>query len=324
MPKKTLDVHAHFLPAVYRDALASAGLKTLDGGMPVPDWSESAALELMDQTGITGALLSLSSPFLSFLDAGDEAKLCRAVNIAGSEIRDRNPSRFGVLAILPMKDVDAALAELQFALDTLKLDGVAIPTNVAGTYLGDASFEKLFATLNDRRVTTFVHPTSPCCFEAFNLGLPAPMLEFPFDSTRAITDLVLQGRVKQYSEIEFIFTHAGGTVPFLANRIAGIGSIPVLGPKQTPIMETMTALSTLNYDLALSSTPQQYQALRALVPTSNILYGSDYPFTPAPAVMMSDAGVSALPFEEGDEEKVRFGNAARLFPTFAGRCCSSH
>tara|TARA_B100000678_G_scaffold194544_1_gene162975 strand:+ start:20468 stop:21517 length:1050 start_codon:yes stop_codon:yes gene_type:complete len=320
----TLDVHAHFLPEIYSDALASAGLKLLDGGMPVPEWSEELALSTMDQVGISGAMLSVSSPFLSFLKSEDETRLSRAINIEASKIRDRHPNRFGGLAILPLSNPAAALEELKFALDTLELDGVAIPTNIGGLYLGNESFRPLLAELNERRVTTFVHPTSPCCFEAFNLGLPAPMLEFPFETTRAVTDLVLSGRIGEFADIEFILPHAGGTLPYLAQRIAAIGQLPVVGPKQNAAPETLKALASLNYDLALSATPAQYGALRQLVPVTNILYGSDYPFTPAPAVAAADMAIGNLGLSPDEAQSIRSGNAARLYSGFARRCCAAH
>ncbi|MAK60296.1 MAG: hydrolase [Ponticaulis sp.] len=320
----TIDVHAHFLPEIYSDALASAGLKLLDGGMPVPKWSEDLALATMDQVGISGALLSVSSPFLSFLNSEDEARRSRAINIEASKIRDRHPNRFGGLAILPLSDLTAAMEELKFALDTLELDGVAIPTNIGGEYLGHERFRPLLAELNARRVTTFVHPTSPCCFEAFNLGLPAPMLEFPFETTRAVTDLVLSGRIAEFSDIEFILPHAGGTLPYLAQRIAAIGQLPVVGPKQLAAPETLKALASMNYDLALSATPAQYGALRQLVPVTNILYGSDFPFTPAPAVAAADMAIDQLGLNDEEARQIRSGNASRLFPGFAGRCCGAH
>ena len=318
---RTIDVHAHYLPPVYRDCLQSAGLTTLDGGMPVPDWSEEKALETMDAVGISGALLSVSSPFLSFMPSNDEIRLCNEVNAVGAEIRARHPTRFGALAVLPLSDIPASIEALSFALDTLELDGVVLPTNVEGDYLGHERFVPLLSAMNERKVTAFVHPTSPCCFEAFNLGLPAPMLEFPFDSTRAVTDLILSGRTTQFPEINFIVPHAGGTLPYLAMRIAGMGQLPVLGSKQTSMEVTLRELGRMNYDLALSSTPAQFQALRQLAPMTNILYGSDYPFTPAPAVMMGEAGVRALPLTPEEAHQIRFGNAARLFPGFAHQCC---
>ncbi|WP_149037421.1 amidohydrolase family protein [Hirschia baltica] len=316
-----IDVHAHFLPPIYKEVLARAGLTALDGGMPIPEWSEEAALGVMDSAGISGALLSVSSPFLTFLSSSEEKKVCRQVNIAGADIRTRHPDRFGVLSILPLQDIQMAREELVFCLDELGVDGVALPTNVDGLYLGNKKFEPLFSVLNERGVTCFVHPTSPCCFEAFNLGLPAPMLEFPFETTRTMVDLVLSRRLSQYPNIEFIVSHAGGVLPFLSQRIAGIGQLPALGQKQMSAFETMSAMSKFNYDLALSATGVQFSALKSVAPVTNILFGSDYPFTPEPIVKMSAAAIGELPMSADEMSMVRYSNAARLFPRFAKRCC---
>lgn len=318
--RATIDVHAHFLPPVYREALRSAGLTTLDGGMPIPDWTPERALAVMDEVGIAGALLSVSSPHVSFLAPGEAIALCRAVNDHAAELRSRHPDRFGAFAILPLSDVAASLVELERAFDQLGLEGVALPTHAGGRYLGDAHLAPLLELLDEREAVAFVHPTSPCCFEAFGLELPAPMIEFPFDTTRTVASLLYSGALSRHPRIRFVLSHAGGTLPFLAPRIAAVGSIPVLGARAVALPEALQAFARLHYDTALSTTPQQIAALRALAPVTQILYGTDFPFAPAPIVRMADAAFAALPFDEEERRQVRHGNAARLLPAFAERC----
>ena len=132
--------------------------------------------------------------------------------------------------------------------------------------------------LDERAATVFVHPTSPCCFEAFGLELPAPMIEFPFDTTRTALSLLYSGALTRHPRINFILPHAGGTLPFLAPRIAAIGSTPVLGERAVALPDAIQALARFFYDTALSVMPQQIAALRALAPISQIVYGTDYPF----------------------------------------------
>src|SRR5262249_28385374 len=156
---------------------------------------------------------------VSFIDRAGAIGLCRSINDAAAEIRQRYPSRFGAYAILPLPDSAASLTELERSLDQLGLDGVALPTHVEGRYLGDAQWAPLLQALNARQVTVFIHPTSPCCFEAFGLGLPAPMIEFPFDTTRTVASLIYSGTLARCPDINFILPHAGGTLPFLAPRI---------------------------------------------------------------------------------------------------------
>jgi predicted TIM-barrel fold metal-dependent hydrolase len=317
---RTIDVHAHFLPPVYREALRDAGLKTLDGGMPVPDWSPEQALAIMDEVGIAGAVLSVSSPHVSFVDPARAVSLCRAINDYSAEIRSRHPDRFGAFAILPLSDMAASLAELDRALGELDLEGVALPTHTQGRYLGDAYLTPLLEALDAAQATVFVHPTSPCCFEAFGLELPAPMIEFPFDTTRTAASLVYSGALARHPKINFILPHGGGTLPFLAPRMAAIGSIPALGPRAAAPQEVMRAFARFFYDTALTVAPQQIAALRALAPISQILYGTDFPFAPAERLRMAERAFAALPFTPEEQTMIRQGNAARLFGRFAAHC----
>ena len=268
LPVPTIDVHAHFLPPVYREALRSAGLTLLDGGMPIPDWSAEAAISLMDEIGVAGAMLSVSSPFAVTV-AGDGAdRLCRSVNEYAAELKARHPKRFGALAMLPVPFMDQSLAELTRALDKLGLDGVALPTNAAGLYLGSEQMAPLLDALDERGATVFVHPTSPCCFEAFGLRLPAPMIEFPFATTRAIVSLLYSKALERRKRIKFIFTHGGGTAPFLASRVLRIGGTPLVGDRAVPVPEAASWLARWHYDLASVNTAGQFTALREMVPTT--------------------------------------------------------
>ncbi|HTP78511.1 MAG TPA: amidohydrolase family protein [Rhizomicrobium sp.] len=319
----TIDVHAHFLPPVYAEALRSAGLKTLDGGIPVPEWSPARALAIMDELGIRGALLSVSSPHVNFVDRAGAIALCRSVNDYAAEISRRHPDRFGALAILPLPDMAASIAELERSLDQLQLEGVALPTHAEGLYLGDARLAPLLEILDARKVTVFVHPTSPRCFAEFGLDLPAPMIEFPFDTTRTAASLLYSGALARHPGIRFILPHGGGTLPFLAPRMAAVGSIPVLGARAIPPQQAMQAFARFYYDTALSVTPQQMTALRALAPVSQIVYGSDFPFANEDRLRMAEAAFATLPFTADEQAQVRLGNARRLFGGFCERCCGA-
>lgn len=325
MPKPpTIDVHAHFLPPVYLEALRDAGLKTLDGGIPVPGWTPGRALAIMDEVGITAAVLSVSSPHVSFVDPATAVKLCRSINDYAAEIRRLHPNRFGAYAILPLPDVAASLAELERALGDLQLDGVALPTHAEGQYLGDPRLAPLLAALDHLKVTVFVHPTSPRCFEAFGLELPAPMIEFPFDTTRTAASLLYSGALARHPGINFILPHAGGTLPFLAPRMAAVGSLPALGPRAVAPADATKAFARFYYDTALAVAPQQIAALRALAPLSQIVYGSDFPFANEDRLRGAEAAFASLPFTPDEAAMVRHLNAARLFEPFARRCLGAH
>ena len=277
-----IDVHAHFLPPVYREALAAAGIDRPDGMPRTPDWSADEHVAVMDRLGIDVAVLSVSSPGVHFgagLAASDAEALARQVNDVAAATVVAHPGRFGAFASLPLPSIDAALAEVERALDGLHLDGVNLLTHVDGVYLGDARLDPLLAELHRRRTVVFIHPTSPTCWEATSLGYPRPMLEFPFDTTRAVTNLILSDAMDRFRDIRWIVPHAGGTLPFLAQRIVGMSAL--VGHEPADILGQ---LARLHYDLAGSANATSLAALLTVAARSQVLYGSDWPFTPEPGV----------------------------------------
>jgi predicted TIM-barrel fold metal-dependent hydrolase len=315
-----IDTHSHFLPPSYARALGEAGLVTLDGGFPVPPWSEEKALAHMDQHQIEASVLSVSSPTVSFLtDALARERLAREVNeYAGALVR-RLPQRFGAFAILPMPNIQASLTEIGYALDVLKLDGVAMETNVHGIYLGDPQLDPLFAELNRRRATLFLHPTSPPCLESLGLGRPAPILEFPLDTARTVTDLVFAGTLTRYPDIRMLVPHAGGALTAVAERIASFSTLPFL--KQRPAggaAEVQRVLASLYYDLAGSASDGAIERLRRLTSLNHILFGSDFPFTPAAGIRANVENFRTLSgLTPAEHTGIAKGNAQQLFPRWA-------
>jgi predicted TIM-barrel fold metal-dependent hydrolase len=212
--------------------------------------------------------------------ASDAVGLARHVNDVAAATIAEHPGRFGAFASVPMTSADEAMAEIERALDGLGLDGVTVLTNVGGVYLGDASLEPIMAELNHRHAAVFIHPTSPACWECTSLGYPRPMIEFPFDTTRAVTNMLLSGTLARHPDIRWIVPHAGGTLPFLAPRIAGISAL--LGADDPAAM--LAQLRRLHYDMAGSASASVVAALLNFVDRSQVLYGSDWPFTPEPIV----------------------------------------
>ncbi len=315
-PCGRIDVHQHFLPPVYAEALSRAGLRTVDGGMPVPAWSEAAALEMMDRQGIETAMVSLSSPSAHFLPLAERPGLVREINEAGAALMRAHPTRFGFFATLPLPDVAAALTEIAYVFDTLGVDGVILETNVDGHYLGTDLFAPVFAELNRRGATVFLHPTSPACFEAVALGRPAPLLEFPLDTTRTVTDLIYNRTLQTCPDLKVIVPHAGGALPSLAARIAAFANLPFITPRPVSEQEAFEALQGLYYDVALSGHPVSLAVLRALAPLDHILFGSDWPFTPEMGVARNIAQLEAG-LTPDDLRAVARENAERLFPRLA-------
>jgi predicted TIM-barrel fold metal-dependent hydrolase len=313
-PRGRVDVHAHYLPPAYRDALREAGMTELDGGIPVPDWSVDAALAMMDRHDIATQMLSVSSPSVHFVEGEPARRLARAVNETGADHVRAHRGRLGLFATLP-GDVPGALDEIAFAFDRLGADGVVMTTNVNGVYLGDPRLDAVFDELNRRRAVVFLHPTSPACFEALAMGRPAPVIEFPFDTTRAAVNLVFSGTTKRCPDIKFILPHAGGTVPFLVQRIVGRNRLSVSAMDPA---EALAEMRRFYCDTAGSANAHAIPSLRQLVPVTQILFGSDYPFTPEPAIAaFAEFLDSSDLFTAADRAAIARDNATKLFPRVA-------
>lgn len=311
----TIDVHAHYTTARYRSEAEAAGHVHPDGFPTLPEWESGVAIDQMDRIGVATAMLSVSSPGVNFGDAAAAGELARHVNDFGAAAVAGHPGRFGLFASLPLPDVDSSLVELERAFEELDADGVVLMTNATGTYLGDPVLEPLFAELNRRAAAVFIHPTSPCGWEHTALGYPRPMIEFAFDTTRAVSNLILRGVRKRHPNMEVIVPHAGGALPVLADRVAGMAEVVPGLSSDVSGAEVTGALRSFWYDLAGFVTPRQLPALLELVEADRLLYGSDWPFTPDPvveALSRALAGTDAL----GPEElaAVRRDNALRLFP----------
>ena len=318
MPGRDLiDIHAHFFTAEYRAALHAAGLSTVDG-FPIPDWSAASALELMDRNGIQTQLLSISAPGIEFVPAAAARTLARKVNEQNAKLIADHPKRIGGFALLPLPDVDGALAEIAHALDVLKLDGIVLFTNINGIYLGDKRVDPVFDELNRRKAVVFVHPVAPPGFDIQQLGFPAPVVEFPFDTSRMIMNLIASGTLRRCPNVRIIVAHGGGTLPFLAHRI---GRNIVRFGKATPAFmadEVMAAFKSFYFDLTAVSHPHAIDALLTLVPPDHILYGSDHPFMLSSLIPPAIDFIFSNPsFDEATRKAFASGNALKLFPRLA-------
>ncbi len=282
-----------------------------DGIPGLPPWSVGAALDVMDELGVASAILSISSPGVVLPTASQTKDLARAVNDAGADAVRDAPDRFGLFASLPLPDLDEALAELGRAMDELGADGVALMTNTGGRYLSDPAFGPLLEEMNRRRVIALMHPVSPPNHESVSLGRPTPMIEFPFETTRAVVDLVLSGAIARFPSIRWIIPHAGAALPVVASRVAVIAEI---FKTEGAGVDVDAALRGFYYDLAGLPLPILLPALIALVGTDRLLYGSDTPFTPTPTVIALAARLAASDLLADTRGSVFRGTAEMLFP----------
>jgi predicted TIM-barrel fold metal-dependent hydrolase len=304
-----IDVHAHYLPDGYRAALLSTGYGEPDGMPQVPEWSATEHLAMMGRLGIDTALLSISSPGVQLGESVNATDLAREVNEEGHRLTVDHPDRFGLLASLPLPDVDAAMAEIAYCCDRLSVAGFTSLTNVDGRYLGDPDFTGVLDELDRRNARLFVHPTSPPCWQQTSFARPRPMLEFLFDTTRAIVDLVLTGAIAKHPNLEVIVPHAGAVLPLVADRVAAFSLVLQVDP----VVDVQRDLGRLHYDLAGFPVPRQLEALLTVTERDHLHYGSDYPFTPEFVVSIAR---DRLAEPEGLLADLR-ANTERLFPAFS-------
>jgi len=297
-----IDVHHHIVPKEYLASLASVGIKNAVGE-PFPQWDVESTLAFMDRQGIAVAITSISAPGIYFGENYFTQKLARQCNKISARMVSQYPNRFGAFAILPLPDIEASIVELEYALDTLKLDGVVLLTNIGGIYIGDAHYEELFFELNRRKAVVFVHPNVPP-LDAMPMIIKPAVLEFVFDTTRAIVNLIHRGATKRFPDIRFIFPHAGGTAPFITWRIT-------FGKKKI-----IDQLKHFYYDTAVSATPYTLSSLLNLVEPTQVLYGSDYPFLPERVVKFMNEGLQNYDFDTDARTNIMQENALDLFPRF--------
>ncbi len=305
---RRIDTHHHFIPPRYLAAVGAAAIgRTLVSGR-APDWTPQHSIDAMDRHGIATAVVSISAPGFA-CEHAERADLCRHCNDFAARMRADFPGRFGNFAALPLPDIDASLKEIARAFGELKADGIGLLTNYDGHYLGDARFAPVFEELNRRAAVVYVHPTEGCACE---LDLPPASLEFPFDTTRTIASLLFSGTFNRYRDIKFIFSHAGGTIPFVADRIARLERRPDFA-KHVPD-GVIAALQRLYYDTALSANQRAMDTLLSLVPVQQVVFGSDYPYAPEEAMAGTVKGLAALGLADDELTAIERGNALRLLP----------
>ena len=311
-----IDVHHHVLPAFYIAAQRAAGISgTAYRGFP--DWSPENSLALMEEHRIASTILSFTSPGIYFGDLAQTRELARRCNDYLAALAENHPGRFGGFAFLPLPDIDASLAEIERVLDVLKLDGITLLTSVDERYIGDPKFEPVYEELNRRRIVTFIHPCYPPGTEARDWNIPRMMIDYPFETTRVATNLILNGVMERHGNIPFILSHAGGTLPFLAHRIAIFDRLTSL--QENYPEGALAYIRKFYFDTALSGDRVPLDALSGIIDPSHILFGSDYPYVSEDVVAIETAGFDDYDgFDQTTHAMINRGNAATLFPRFAG------
>jgi 6-methylsalicylate decarboxylase len=266
-----IDVHAHFTPPQYIQDLA--GTKLLQP--PTLAWSVAKHIEEMDAAGVSRSILSVTTPGVTLGDAPANRRMARYTNDYAAKLVADHPGRLGQFTALPLTDVEGSLRELEYGLDQQKSQGVCVFTSYGQRWLGDKSFDPVFEELNRRRAVVYVHPSSPQCCGGLLPYLPDAMIEYGTDTTRAIAHYIYSGAAERYPEVRMIFSHAGGTMPYLIERFEIADRSFV---KDRTRNGFKAAAAKFFYDTAQSANPATMGALQKVVPDSQIVFGTDYPF----------------------------------------------
>ncbi len=320
-----IDLHHHLIPSFYVKALENKGITDLSG-VPIPIYNPEECLKDMDKVGIDKAILSIPASGLHIKHNEFFGNLARETNTYLAEIVREHPTRFGALASVPLPDIDGSFTELEYAMDELRLDGVVLLSNSDGLYLGDAELEDFFAELNRRRAVVFVHPDDPPFADMRKPDVPVVHIEWPFDTTRAVANMVYNGVLDRNPNIRFILPHGGGAVPYLAWRISILeyrqrdkvkkmrSLYDLILRKQGPAAG-LRLLKNMYYDTTAVTTPSSLRTLMELLDLTHIVLGTDLGAAPR---LMASLVLSDLKsfdgFSEDDLRTIARTGALDLFP----------
>lgn len=309
-----IDVHTHAVPGFFKEHL-----RALEGsGVPIVPWTLDATRAINAKLGVSTSILSLSAPGPEIKDDRDGArKVAREFNEWASQLAKDDPHHFGFFAAVPpMYDLEGCLAEIVYALDELDADGICVFTTYGGKYLGDHSFDPIWAELNRRKTVVFVHPIQPKGYHPISPMLQPPAFDFPHETGRTAAHMVMTGTKGRYPDMKVILSHAGGTLPLLAERLAQLNStlfkenMEETSPKNAE--QIVADAKSFYFDLALSGTHNVLDVIMNWAP-QRVLYGSDFPYCTVEAEY-NTSHLDDYPLSEETRHSVKSGAALKLFP----------
>jgi predicted TIM-barrel fold metal-dependent hydrolase len=300
-----IDVHSHVAPPGLIQAL---GAQRLGGGLAA--WAPEKSLADMDGAGVSTSMISIAPAGNPFSDPATATRLTHESNEYIARLAADHPGRFGLFAAVPLPNIDASLLEIAYALDTLKADGIAMFTSYGDKWLGDPAFNPVFEELNRRRAVVYTHPATASCCGNLLPDVGDGIIEWGTDTTRAIARFVFGGAASRYPNVRLIFSHAGGTMPFLVERFVNMAKSAQFAPR---FPEGFLGVARkFYYDTAQTANPAAMSALSKVVPISQIVFGTDFPFRNAAEHVkgLKECGV----FSPADLQAIDRRNVLTLLP----------
>jgi predicted TIM-barrel fold metal-dependent hydrolase len=298
-----IDTHHHIAPPKFIDEMRAL-LQP-----PTLAWTIEKSIEDMDRAGVATSITSITTPGVWIGDHAQGRRVARECNDFAARLVVDYPGRFGMFAALPLPDVEASLREIEHGLDVLKADGISLFTSYRDKWLGDPAFEPVMAELNRRKAVVYTHPEAPVCCRGLIPGINEAVIEYGTDTARAIARLLFSGTASRYPDIRWIFSHGGGVLPMLYERFVRAGNLPQNKPHVPN--GVMHELLRFHYDVAQIAHPPGLSALTKMVPISQILWGTDFPFRFG---WEYNKGLGEFGFSDADLRRIERDNALTLLP----------
>ena len=306
-----VDVHSHMIPDSYLDSVKAHGME-MDEGFPIPSWNADAHLQFMDEAGIRTSVLTMPAPQPYFGDGAESARICRRFNEEAAALKALHPGRFLFCAALPLPDVDKSIEEAKYALEVLGADGIKLATNCYGQYLGDEELEPLMAYLNSRKAVIITHPHKPSAVnDKLIAAVPLASYEYLAETTRAILNMVAHDVLVRYPDLKVVVPHCGSFLPNALPRFKGLLPVMVKQGYMQPV-DVDANIARLYFDLAGAATDDAIDMLLTITEPSHILYGSDYPYVAASALIGAKKALEARLAKHGLDPKDIFSDNAKL------------
>ena len=310
MAQGVIDVHSHIITPEFVSSLEGEG-RMMDEGFPLPKYNVESHLKWMDEAGVQTSVLTLAAP------QPKSADVVRQTNEAAASVKREHPGRFKFCAALPLPDVNAAIREAIYALDTLKADGIKLATNVGGQYLGTPELDTLFSFLNERKAVVILHPHRP---EPVNREVmqqtPLAMQEYLSETTRAVSNMISRNVLARYNNIKVVVPHCGAYLPLAIPRMKSLTFV-MQANKMVGEIDYEANLRALYYDLAGAHSPEVIRMLLTITTPDHLLYGSDYPYVAPQVLTQSLARMKQYLSDETDlapfREMILYQNANQIF-----------